>query len=329
LPISTFENIPFDLEYWQKVAAEKYPNGLPEPYSDDPTQWLFHGHPKPSESPLHVAIARLLGYRWPAETDPEMELSSEAWDWILESEKLLSFADEDGIVCIPSVRGEGRMVDRVREVLAAAFGDEWSARLEDKLLFDLGYVKSNGSLKGDFEKFLRDEFFKSHCKLFHNRPFIWHIWDGEKDGFSALVNYHKLDRRNLERLIYSYLGPWISKQERDKAENIPGAEKRLIAAQTLKEKLELILKGEAPYDIYVRWRPLQEQAIGWNPDINDGVRLNIRPFVEAGVLRWNPPSIKWGKPDRGSDPVPNCSGTVVRHNDLHFTLEEKRKARGE
>ena len=30
--------VPFDLDHWQKVAAEKYPNGLPEPYSDDPTQ---------------------------------------------------------------------------------------------------------------------------------------------------------------------------------------------------------------------------------------------------------------------------------------------------
>ena len=28
---------PFDLEHWEKIAAEKYPNGLPEPYSDDPT----------------------------------------------------------------------------------------------------------------------------------------------------------------------------------------------------------------------------------------------------------------------------------------------------
>ena len=61
--------VPFDVAYWQNLAAEKYPNGLPEPYSDDPTQWLFHGHPRYADegTELHVAIARLAGYRWPAE----------------------------------------------------------------------------------------------------------------------------------------------------------------------------------------------------------------------------------------------------------------------
>ena len=67
-----------------------------------------------------------------------------------------------------------------------------------------------------------------------------------------------------------------------------GAEGLLSAALKLKEKLELILEGEAPYDIFVRWKPLEQQPIGWDPDLNDGVRLNIRPFIMADVLRRNP-----------------------------------------
>lgn len=317
---ATLVKVPFDLAHWQKVAEEQYPNGLPEPYSDDPTQWLFHGHPKPAEQSLHVANARLLGYRWPAETDTKMELSKEARDWIRESEKLLPFADRDGIVCIPPVRGERPAVDRLRDLLAAAYGNEWSLKKEEELLKQAGYTK-NGGLEG----FLRDEFFSSHCKLFHQRPFIWHIWDGTKDGFSALVNYHKLDRKNLEKLIYSYLGAWINLQKEEVRQEKAGAERRLAAAEELKKKLELILEGEKPYDIYIRWKPLHQQPLGWDPDLNDGVRMNIRPFVTAGVLRTTP-NIKWGK-DRGKDPIPNCSGTTERLNDLHFSLEEKRKAR--
>ena len=86
-------------------------------------------------------------------------------------------------------------------------------------------------------------------------------------------------------------------------DGVDGAQTRLAAAQDLKSRLELILEGEAPYDIFVRWKPLAEQPIGWNPDLNDGVRLNIRPFMTAEVLRHNKKpklNINWDK-DRGKD----------------------------
>ena len=70
----------------------------------------------------------------------------------------------------------------------------------------------------------------------------------------------------------------------------------------------------------MRWKELHEQPVGWEPDLNDGVRLNIRPFVEAGVLR-SPFNIHWRK-DRGKNP----DGSE-RHNDIHLSLSEKREAR--
>jgi hypothetical protein len=174
----------------------------------------------------------------------------------------------------------------------------------------------------NLDRWLRDGFFKDHSKVFSNRPFIWQIWDGRPDGFSALVNYLKMDRKLLERLTYDYLGSWwIGRLNDEVRQQIPGAEVRLLAAEALKGKLELILEGEPPYDIYVRWKSLAEQPMGWEPDLDDGVRMNIRPFVEAGILRAKP-NIKWDK-DRGKNP----DGTE-RINDLHFTLAEKRAARG-
>lgn len=88
----------------------------------------------------------------------------------------------------------------------------------------------------------------------------------------------------------------------------------------MQEKLKAILHGEPPYDIYVRWKPLHEQPLGWDPDLNDGVRLNIRPFVTAGILR-SRFTINWNK-DRGKNP----DGSD-RINDLHFTRAEKEEAR--
>ena len=89
----------------------------------------------------------------------------------------------------------------------------------------------------------------------------------------------------------------------------PARRSRLAAAQELQRRLELILEGEPPYDIYVRWKDLDEQPIGWDPDLNDGVRLNIRPFVEAGVLRTKV-NVKWGK-DRGQEPRRLANATTT------------------
>ena len=77
---------------------------------------------------------------------------------------------------------------------------------------------------------------------------------------------------------------------------------------------------EPPHGIYVRWKPLYQQPIGWEADLNDGVRLNIRPFVQAGVLRGRV-NVTWGK-DRGSSP----DGSE-RLNGLHLTRSEKQRAR--
>ena len=174
------------------------------------------------------------------------------------------------------------------------------------------------------EKWLREKFFEQHCKLFRQRPFIWHIRDGRRNGFAALVNYHTLDHKRLERLTYTYLNDWIRCQEDRLKHDESGAEGLLPAARQLQEKLKLVLDGEPPYDIFVRWKPLEEQPIGWNPDLNDGVRLNIRPFVEANILR-KKPNIKWKK-DRGKNP-PGSPWGEERHNDCHVTNAEKREAR--
>jgi hypothetical protein len=173
-----FLKLPFDLDHWTRLAEELYPHGLPDPFSNDPTQWLFRGYPTDSTEPLQVAVARLLGYRWPDQ----------------EPDGLDELADADGAVPIPAVADEASAAVRIRALMERAWGDSWSpARLAELL-------SQAGAAGKDLEPWLRDDFFASHSKLFHNRPFIWHIWDGRKDGFGVLVNYHRLDRQLLDRI---------------------------------------------------------------------------------------------------------------------------------
>jgi hypothetical protein len=301
---------------------------------DEASKWTKEGAVRFDEAVLQVAVARLLGYQWPAELDEAMELADEQRELVRQAAKLNIYADEDGIVCLPAVRGEAPAHTRLEKLLVAAFEDDWKAGALDKLLAAVG--------SKSLDLWLRDKFFEQHCKLFQHRPFIWHIWDGLKDGFAALVNYHKLDRSGLERLISPYLSEWIQFQRQGINDGKDGAQERLTAAKNLQQRLEAILEGEKGLDIFVRWKSLAEQPIGWEPDLNDGVRLNIRPFLKvadvgkkgAGILRFKP-NINWNK-DRGNDVesapwyglgLQYGETETARINDHYLSLAEKRDAR--
>jgi hypothetical protein len=202
---ATLVKVPFDLDRWKSVAAERYADGVPEPYSDDPTQWLFHGHPAKAEigTALQVALARVAGYSWPAESDGNMRLSQEARGWI-ERATQLPRPDADGILCLPAIAGERPLADKLRAWLVAAIPG-CSAGIGRHLVAEAdARFEKKPPKAASLEAWLRDRFFAQHCALFHQRPFVWQIWDGLKDGFSAILHYHRLSRGALEKLTYTY-----------------------------------------------------------------------------------------------------------------------------
>ncbi|MGA9796696.1 MAG: hypothetical protein WBQ17_14315 [Rhizomicrobium sp.] len=380
---ATLTKVPFDLAYWQKIAAEQFPNGLPRPYSNDPTQWLFDGYPCGSadpnilpsdasnrrlmtshgvrcgmaEHPLQVVVARFLGYRWPRQTGSAFMDCPE----VSEQDEIdrSGLVDVDGIVALSALAGEPGATSRLRELIRTVWGPDYDESTVRELL------AAENSKSNDLATWLADEFFEGHCRLFHQTPFIWHIWDGSPGGFSALVNYHKLcapdgaGRRLLEKLRDTHLGEWIAAQKRAQLAGEPGAEDRLIAAEHLRGELTKIIVGEPRYDIFVRWKPLSNQPIGWEPDIEDGVRLNIRPFLtarpkiargkDACILRTTPRVKKYAGADRGAEPQREkndypwfwaddndaatedfAGGTDFkgrRYNDFHYSRSFKEAAR--
>ncbi|WP_377828784.1 SAM-dependent methyltransferase [Bradyrhizobium lupini] len=329
---ATLLKVPFDERLWGATAEKKFPDGVPEPYTADPTQLAFHGHPAFAQegTELHVALARLAGYRWPAETRAEVPVSRLAKQRAhLASE--LPDADAEGLVTLHARGNDRSLVDRMRTQLAVAYGGSLSLAREQELVraADTKLDKKEAR-DATLESWLSDRAFRQHCILFHRRPFLWHVWDGMKGGFSAFLNYHCLDRAALDKLTYTLLGDWI------RVAKAEGNTARTDRAEQLQQNLAKIIEGEIPYDIFVRWKPLDKQPLGWEPDFDDGVRLNIRPFMSAGILREQPKGISWTK-DRGTDVSsspwydlgPRYGGKQGdRINEHHTTLAEKRAARG-
>ena len=68
---------------------------------------------------------------------------------------------------------------------------------------------------------------------------------------------------------------------------------RLEEAQALDGKFQAVQEGhcEGPeggdrdYRILTPWKSADERPKGWDPDVDDGVKVNIAPLQKAGVLR--------------------------------------------
>jgi hypothetical protein len=343
-----------EMQCWRSAAEGISVSTLIGEAPTSPDLWLYSPDAKSEVFALQVAVSRMLGYQWPRQTGSSFPDCP-----ALGPDGLEKHHDDDGVVPLAAINREEAAATRLRALLKDAYGSEWNpATTEKELLAAAGHGAAT------LEEWLQGSFFEEHCKLFHHRPFVWHIWDGQEDGFHVLVNYHRLAAGNgdgtrlLQKIATTYLGDWIARCNQEVAADKPGAARRLDAAQKLQADLRKILEGEAPHDIFVRWKPLHEQAIGWEPDINDGVRLNIRPFLTvrdvkkrgAGLLRFKP-NIKWDKdrgkeperlkadfpwfwscdpetnPGQGTDFAGGSTFTGERWNDLHYTLASKRAAR--
>jgi len=258
-----------------------------------------------------------------------MELADEARTWIARCEDLAEHTDDDGIVCLPSVRGEVPAHDRLLKLLIAAWETvqpgSWKPAVLDKLLAD-----ADCAGKG-LDVWLREKFFEQHAKRFHHRPFIWHVWDGLKDGFAALVNYHQLDHKKLERLIHTYLATGFASRR-------PACAR----AWTVPHPTGRCAGPEAPTGAHPGRRaalrhfcPLGRSSpnspSAGTPTSTTACGSTSAPFMTAEVLRHNKKpklNITWDK-DRGKD-VESAPWFKMfggdRINDHHLTVAEKKAA---
>jgi len=102
----------------------------------------------------------------PSVAEKTMDLADEQRAWVERCASLLAQVDDDGILCIPPVRGEASAADSLLKLLAVAYGEAWS---NDTLSALLRGVDHGGKT---LESWLRDKFFVQHCRQFQQRPFM-------------------------------------------------------------------------------------------------------------------------------------------------------------
>jgi len=254
-------------------------------------------------------IEETLGERPPEILWPQMERKTVEQKRMEHVWRLLSYvvgrvvvADEDGVVPFMAAGGETTLIDRVRSELATLFPDHDINQVEVDITNELKRkIKGYRSVES-IREWLDDIFFDYHVSLYKKRPVLWHIASSQGRGVcavGALCHYHKFDCDRLAKLRGSYLRDAIGHFRREagladregRTEDRQEWQAKLEEAQALDQRLQWVQEGvkghPAPGDCRIRtpWKSEDELPDGWQPDLDDGVAVNILPLQTAGVLR--------------------------------------------
>jgi hypothetical protein len=256
-------------------------------------------------------VLRDLGERPPELVWPQMEGKTVEQKRMEHVWRLLSYAvkraveaDEDGIVPFTALSGEQALLDRVQRELAALFPGREASQVEAEIANELK-MKVTGYKRADsIREWLENVFFAYHVSLYKNRPIFWHIASsqgGAPSAFGVLVHYHRFDKNRMARLRSMYLREAMDNFRREaaladkegRADERVEWQAKLEEAQDLDRRLRWVQEGhhEGPeggnkdYRILTPWKKPHERPKGWDPDLDDGVKVNIEPLQKAGVLR--------------------------------------------
>jgi hypothetical protein len=261
------------------------------------------------EDYFSVMVLRLLGHRWPRQIES--------------GEPPAPWQDRDGIIPISEGTGKPTLHARVRERLAEDFGWDRVNAIEAEFAGIMGKPLSEWLASDFFRRHISQFRKRPIAWQIESAPEENSGRRGRgrrrAPAFSCLVYYHRLDADLLPKLRSHYVGPLrarlqteLSGLERMKERTADQDARRLELEESLAElrafdarldqvittgfaskTLEVIAAAE-PVD---RWTsrngrapaPISRKAFlahecKYDPDLNDGVRVNIAPLQRAGLL---------------------------------------------
>ncbi len=265
------------------------------------------GEEEPAEDEASVDAEELLGGQ-AAAAGPERDLVAR---WISSYVKQSIEADDDGIVPLIASRGEPSLLARIREAMERDLGVDAARALEAQAPAYLGTP--------DLAAWLETKFFPWHAELYRNRPLFWLL---SSEGFErraarltfrAFVHARKISADVLQRLSSYYLEPLLERAVAEVAEAeaalgaATGSDKRAAeralrewassveALRAFRAAVDEVVRGPQRKEVIpanVKWLPRtvaevrggQDVGRGYRPDVDYGVRVNIRPLVEKKLL---------------------------------------------
>lgn len=260
---------------------------------------------------LKTKLEAAIGKRPPEIVWPQMENKDRDQKRREHVDRLLCYlikriveADADGLVCYESVAHEPPLLARLRKELSACFPQQDPSTLEIEVVNELK-KKTKGYRRAEsLTEWLQDAFFDTHTSLYQQRPLIWHLASNQVrrvPAIGVLVHAHKFNADALAKLRGTHLRDRLATLRREAGQaSQDGRQDDRIEALAAIEELEAYdasLKhlqdghhtgpegSDRDYRILTPWKSQSERPKGWNPDLDDGIKVNIAPLARTNLLR--------------------------------------------
>lgn len=257
-----------------------------------------------------VLVVRLLGHRWPQ----QMRAAESVPGWV----------DRDGVIPITEGTGESTLLARVRECVAAEFGTARAPAVEREFEEIVGKPLASWLASDFFKRHLsqfrkRPIAWQLTSSRAGNTKRRGRASSQTAPAFSCVIYYHRLNADLLPKLRTHYIGPLRASLETELGslenmrERSPDQDARRLELDGKLDELrgfdmrleEVIANGFASplltdiaaKELLDKWASRDGRALApkkpdafvaqerrYDPDLNDGVRVNIAPLQRAGLL---------------------------------------------
>lgn len=184
--------------------------------------------------------------------------------------------DDDNIIpVLGDEYFEDDIVFRFKEFLKVTYGQENLSENLDFIAIALS-PKSNDSPEQIIRKYLMNDFFKDHCKMYKKRPIYWLFTSGPEKAFNALIYMHRYDKTTLAKMRTDYLNELQAKLEAKKSTLKLDSTDNLEKNRAQQDLVKINKQLEETVEYHKLLKNKGDQYI--EIDLDDGVNVNYEKF---------------------------------------------------
>lgn len=203
------------------------------------------------------------------------------WD----SSKYVTYQpDADGIVPVYSKLGmQDGMTARIINLIKHIYGKDTYRQNIDFIAEALG-KKQNEASEETLNRYICDDFYTDHVKIYQKRPIYWMFSSGKNSGFKCLIYMHRYNEDTIARINAKYFLPESTRLKNELDEIVVAVESNEGRDKIRLEKERV--KIAAAYNEAVEYGQILDHIANQYIaiDLDDGVKVNYEKFQNIEIV---------------------------------------------